>query len=58
MADEAVRSDGADSGKSKPKIDLKVTPNGKLRAVKEADSSEETDEAAEKADTENNGGEE
>ena len=58
MADEAVRSDGADSGKSKPKIDLKVTPNGKLRAVKEADSSEETDEAAEKADTEKNGGEE
>jgi ABC-2 type transport system ATP-binding protein len=56
MADEVVRTDDSSDEASKPRIDIKVSPNGKLRAVKEADSTEENAEKTE--DTENNGGEE
>ena len=57
MSDEVIRSEDAEDTSSKPRIDIKVSPNGKLRAVKEADSSEEA-KPEETTDSENNGGEE
>ena len=57
MGDEVVRSENDEDTSSKPRIDIKVSPNGKLRAVKEADSSEEA-KPEETTDSENNGGEE
>jgi ABC-2 type transport system ATP-binding protein len=63
--DEGLGKDGDSDGKtkSKPKIDIKTTASGKLRAVQEADEEESivdsSDDDTSAADSEeNNGGEE
>lgn len=66
--DEGInRSDskGSSSNKSKPRIDIKVAPSGKLRAVQETDEAEDDENVADSGEnsensenSESNGGEE
>ena len=59
MDEGIAKEDEKTASKSKPRIDIKVAPSGKLRAVKEADEEDEEDNSILSSDSEeNNGGEE